>query len=82
MNNLENIEDRKVEMTALEVLAKVYLEENHEKAEALKNRAIKAGMDFSKIDVLTAKYPDLDVVGLLKKAKIKPEETFDISSLN
>jgi hypothetical protein len=24
----------------------------------------------------------LDVVGLLKKAKIKPEETFDISSLN
>jgi hypothetical protein len=82
MNNLESAEIRKTEMMAGEILTKVLYEDNKKKAEELRNEAIKAGMDFSKIDAWIAKNPELSVGELLKKAKIKPEETFDISSLN
>jgi hypothetical protein len=82
MNNLESTEVRKTEMMAGEILTRVLYEDNKKKAEELKNEAIKAGMDFSKIDILITKNPELSVGELLKKAKIKPEETFDISSLN
>jgi hypothetical protein len=78
MNKFEDLENRKIEMTAGEILIKVMHEENREKAEALKNKAIEAGMDFTKIDQWLLRNPELSVGQLLQKAKIRPEETFEI----
>ena len=75
MHNQENnIENKKIEMTASEILTKVILDDD----EDLKNKAIKAGMDFEKIDEWRARNPELSVGQILQHANIKPEEKFDI----